>query len=443
MSVIAEQSVLGAILLDSGVLGEVRERINDTHWHEDRHRLIYRLICEMQDDGKEVDIVTVTSEIIERGLGIEPLYVAKLPELIPCSESIPAWLDIMEKTGRRRVVGKIHELTREWSRANPEEIASQVEELLSGLRTGNEKRGWKTLGAYIHEEIADLDRRRKACLSGGVAGMKCGISDLDWAINGFHAKLVYGIAARPAMGKTALLLNLMAGLASNGFPGGYFSLEMPGQQNAQRLLSAESRVDIDNILRGDIDIRSDDWRRYSDAAERLSQLPVYIDDSPATLSQVRGRIRRLKSMKPGIKWIALDYLQIISSEKDKTREQEVNAFAKTLKEMAKDYEVSMIPLIQLNRGVETRQDKRPMMSDVRDSGGIEEAMDVLLGLYRDEYYNTETENSGICEVLMLKNRFGKSGSGAVVKLLWNGKFQRFDCLDSRYDDVEPEYGNWR
>ena len=262
--------------------------------------------------------------------------------------------------------------------------------------------------------------------SRGVTGVSTGFMDLDGRLAGFHPTDMVVLAARPAMGKTALALNLAHNAAMQGAGVGVFSLEMSKGQLATRMLTSVARVDATRVRTGELS-RDNDWPRLQAASEELYHLPLHIDDTPGlTVNQIRSKCRRLKSMQPGLKLIVVDYIGLMQGDVRVSRQEQISAASRGLKQIAKELDVTVLAISQLNRGVEQRPNKRPVLSDLRESGAIEQDADVIMFIYRDEYYNPDTTaEPGVAEVIVAKQRNGPTGT---VRLAFQGQFTLFSNL---------------
>ena len=340
---------------------------------------------------------------------------------------------VREKAVRRRLL----EVAQEIGEAVRSE--SDLEQLLDSAETSvfevSQKRGtkdWHALPLLVGEEWKRIQRLAEH--KGSVTGITTGFVDLDEKLSGFQRSDLIILAARPAMGKTALALNLARHAAMEGkVTVGVFSLEMPRGQLATRMLCAEKEIEASRVRSGHLR-RDVEWPKLADAVEALHQAPIHIDDTPGlTVTQLRSKARRLKSEYKDLGLIVVDYLQLMQGAGGprESREQAISGISRGLKGLAKELNISVLALAQLNRGVELRPDKRPMMADLRESGAIEQDADLVLFIYRDEYYKKEeSEKKGVAEVIIGKNRHGPTGS---VELAFKGEFLRFDNLDLRHE----------
>jgi replicative DNA helicase len=423
-----ERSLLGGMLLDSRQIPDLLERVAAEDFARPNHRSLFQLLVDLQNAQGAVDIVSLLDELEKRS-DVEELggasYIAGLPSACPSVDNLQVYaIRVREHAVRRRLL------------AAAEAIAEEVKEGATDLATlldGAEKRvfdvaqlsgsrDWHQLSLVIDEQMRVIEER--AATPGEVTGVPTGFIDLDKMLSGLHKSDLLVLAARPAMGKTAFALNLGLNAAQKGGVGvGVFSLEMSRQQLATRLLCAQARVDATRVRTGQLDV--EDWRRLSEAADTLHKLPIFIDDTPGlTINQLRSKARRLRSECPGLGLLVIDYLQLMqgSGGAKESRENAVSTISRGLKILAKDLGVPVMALSQLNRSLESRTDKRPLPSDLRESGAIEQDADVILFIYRDEVYNPESPDKGLAEIIIAKQRSGPIGK---VKLAFLPQFTLF------------------
>ena len=436
-SIEAERAVLGSVLLDPKLLDPVTEVVDPDMFYRDAHRKLFRLLLEMSEQGQTPDPLTVIDRVLasgdEQGFG-GAAYISSLPEQVPSTQNVEVYAQLVrEKAVRRRLL----EVAQEIGEAVRSE--SDLEQLLDSAETSvfevSQKRGtkdWHALPLLVGEEWKRIQRLAEH--KGSVTGITTGFVDLDEKLSGFQRSDLIILAARPAMGKTALALNLARHAAMEGkVTVGVFSLEMPRGQLATRMLCAEKEIEASRVRSGHLR-RDVEWPKLADAVEALHQAPIHIDDTPGlTVTQLRSKARRLKSEYKDLGLIVVDYLQLMQGAGGprESREQAISGISRGLKGLAKELNISVLALAQLNRGVELRPDKRPMMADLRESGAIEQDADLVLFIYRDEYYKKEeSEKKGVAEVIIGKNRHGPTGS---VELAFKGEFLRFDNLDLRHE----------
>ncbi len=412
-----ERSLLGGLLLDPDQLVEVRERVVAADFHKPAHEALYALMCELADAGQLPDTTLVLDEIARRGVA-EAVggagYVAGLPGACPSVENLQGYGQrVHDHAVRRRlllaaetVIDEVHS-----GRKPTQELLDTAEKSVFEISQLSGSRDWHPLSTVLDEQLEEL--RRRAEQPGDVTGVPTGFIDLDRKLAGLHAGQLIILAARPAMGKTAFALNIALQAAQRaGAAVGVFSLEMARQELVSRMLTSDAMVDGMRVRTGKLD--DEDWRRLLVSSERLRELPIAIDDmSGLTISQLRSKARRLKAEYPDLKVLIIDYLQLMQgpSGSRESREQIISAISRGLKILAKELEITVIALSQLNRGLENRPNKRPIMSDLRESGAIEQDADVILFIYRDEVYNPDTTpDKGIAEIIIAKQRAGEIGT---------------------------------
>ncbi len=425
----AERSLLGALLLDPDAFDEIANEVTPEDFYKESHRHIFRSMQKLVARQEAVDVVTLTAQIMDEGL-IEAVggkaYLASLSNEVPTAANVGYYSAIVAKKSMlRKLIGLSGEISEEcYGEVDElEAFLNTVESRLLALNKERAESRVKSLkevvkAAYFH--IEQLYEREEK-----ITGVASGFLDLDNKTAGWqHSDLII-VAARPAMGKTAFCLNMAANAATRfGKVVLFCSLEMSAQQLAMRLLASEARVDVSRIRTGQL--KEHEWRRLIQATATLSKAPIYIDDTPALNPQtLLSRARRVK-VEAGLDMIIIDYLQLMgSSAPISSREQQISEISRTLKLIAKELNIPVIALAQLNRGVESRADKRPMLSDLRESGAIEQDADIIAFVYRDEYYNEDSEAKGIAEIIIGKHR---SGSTGTVQLRFFPEFTRFENL---------------
>lgn len=428
----AEQSVLGAMLLEREAIFRVMEFLKPEDFYRDSHRIIYEVILELAEAGRPVDLITVTDLLRAKG-DLEKIggvtYVATLANLVPTAANAEYYARIVEEKSLSRAL--ISVTTRISARGyegndNPEELLDEAERSILELgqrRNTDSFTPIKEILVKTFEEIETTYSNR-----GKVTGVPTGFIDLDNMTNGFQKGDLVILAARPSMGKTAFaILCGQYAAQKHQVPVAIFSLEMSKEQLVQRMLCSEAMVDAHKVRTGNLS--DDDWSKLSEAASYLSRAPIYLDDTgAATVREVRSKCRRLKAEK-GLGIIIIDYLQLMSGgKKIENRQQEIAEISRKLKGLAKELGVPVLALSQLSRAVESRTDKHPMMSDLRESGSIEQDADLIMFIYRDEYYNQDSEKKGIAEIIIAKQRNGSVGS---VELGFFKEFVKFANLAKR------------
>lgn len=431
----SEQSVLGGLLIDPNAFDRI-DFLAESDFYREDHRIIFRHIALMLSDRKPVDVVTVAESLSSSGVDSEYIGLAYLGELamnVPSAANIKRYAEVVsEKHGLRELLKasvRISELAQGETSAP---VASRIDEAQaivfalaeSRAQSGNEEA--EIVGSILADVVADIHERFDR--GGQITGLPTGFADLDEKTCGLQGGDLVIVAGRPSMGKTAFAINVAEHVAvKEGKPALVFSMEMNKKQLTERSISSLGSLPMQAIRSG----QNIDFDKMSFAVGQLYKAPMHIDDTPAlTVMQMRSRARRL-ARKSGLSLIVVDYIQLArgdnASTKNGSREQEVSSVSRGLKALAKEFNCPVIALSQLNRKVDDRADKRPMMSDLRDSGAIEQDADIILMMYRDEYYNKNSPEQGIAEIIIGKQRMGETGT---VKVLFQGEFSRFKNLSA-------------
>ncbi len=424
----AEQSVLGCILLDFSCISDVMQYISAESFYRKSHQEIFSVMLSMFSSGSAADYLTILesvrrAEIFESDEDAK-VYLTSLAETVPSIANVVSYAQIVQEKAYLRNLLKISQdiMTNVAQKEDdPKKLLDSVEQRIFEIRQGREAGGLTRIDEILIQAYDKLQKLSSED-SAKYKGLPTGFKELDNITTGLNASDLLILAARPGMGKTSFALNIATNVAKKSDKDvAVFSLEMSKEQLALRLLSSEARV-VSNALRTG-ELSSDDWERIAVNAEALSKAPLYIDDtSGITVAEVKAKCRRLRNL--GL--IVIDYLQLMSStRRTDNRVQEVSEITRSLKIMAKELNVPVITLSQLARGPEARTDKRPMLSDLRESGSIEQDADLVLFLYRDEYYNKESDPH-IAECIVAKNRHGET---ATVQMAWDGKFTKFSGLE--------------
>lgn len=437
----AEQAVLGAIFLEDHALVTASERLAPEDFYRAAHQRIYQVMIELSEKGEPVDLVTVTSELLDRKWlddigGVS--YLSDLANSVPTAANIDYYSQIVEeKSLLRRLIRVATNIAAE-SYSSEEEVGAILDE---AERTILDVAHRKNTSAFIsikdvlvetYDKIEMLQNQK-----GDITGIPTGFTELDRMTAGFQRNDLIIVAARPSVGKTAFALNIAQNVATKTDENiAIFSLEMGASQLVTRMLCAEGNIDAQRMRTGQLN--PDDWQKLTMAMGSLAKTGIYIDDTPGIkVNDIRAKCRRLKQEK-GLGMILIDYLQLIqgSGRGGENRQQEVSEISRSLKQLARELNVPVIALSQLSRGVESRQDKRPMMSDIRESGSIEQDADIVSFLYRDDYYDKETENQNIIEIIIAKQRNGPVGT---VELAFIKEYNKFVNLERRHDvkDMPP------
>ncbi|MGB8955578.1 MAG: replicative DNA helicase [Tumebacillaceae bacterium] len=427
----AEQAVLGALLIESDAVTTVSEILQQEDFYRKSHQLIFETILRVSESGEPVDMITVTADLQDKGQIDEiggVAYLANLANSVPTAANVDHYATIVkEKSIMRRLINtatKIAATGYEGGLEVSEMIDDAEKRILEISHAGSVNKGFTPIKDVLlntFERIEFLFNNK-----GQVTGIPSGYPDLDKMTSGFQRSDLIILAARPAVGKTAFALNVAQNIAVRARETvAIFSLEMGAEQLVQRMLCAEANIDAGKMRTGFLD--EDDWPKLTMAVGTLSEAPIYIDDTPGVnVQDIRAKCRRLKA-EHGIGLVMIDYLQLIAGRgKGDNRQQEVSEISRTLKLMARELNCPVIALSQLSRSVEQRQDKRPMMSDLRESGSIEQDADIVSFLYRDDYYNPESERKNIIEVIIAKQRSGPTGT---VELVFLKNFNKFVSLE--------------
>jgi len=422
----AEQSVLGSMLLDKEAVAVAIDSLKGEDFYLDAHKEIFEAMTEIYDRGEPVDLVTVVEELRQRATldavgGVS--YITDLSMTVPSTANIKYYVGIVEeKSILRRLIAACNDVIRESyeAREDIEIIVDHAEKKIFEITQRNTTTDFepiKTILLDTYTKIEELSKNK-----GSIIGIPTGFVDFDQKTSGLHPSDFILVAARPSMGKTSFVLNIAQYAALHAkVPTAIFSLEMSKEQLVQRMLSSESNVELQKIRTGEL--TEEDWIRLVEAAGPLSQAPIYIDDTPGiTVMEVRSKARRLKIEK-GLGLIIIDYLQLMSGRgRAENRQQEISEISRSLKALARELHVPIIALSQLSRAPESRNDHRPVLSDLRESGAIEQDADLVAFLYRDEYYNPDTDKKNIAELIIAKQRNGPTGT---VELVWLGQFTKF------------------
>lgn len=424
----AEQSLLGGILIDNDGLPQALEVLRGDEFYRDAHRVIFSAIQDLFERNEPVDLVTIAALLAEQNR-LESVggatYLASLANTVPSAANVSSYARIVnEKALLRRLIQAANEITASayGGGKDVEAILDQAEAAIFSITESRIRNSYFSLKEVIKKSIEAIERFQE--YRDVVTGVPSHYADLDKLTAGFQRSDLIIIAARPSMGKTAFALNVARNAAVEGVPVGFFSLEMSKEQLAMRLLCSEARVDSHKIRTGFLS--QQECAKLLAAAGALTDAPIYIDDT-AYISplELRAKARRMMADR-GLGMVVVDYLQLMKGrEGAERREQEISEISRSLKGLAKELNIPVIAISQLNRKVEERHDKRPMLSDLRESGAIEQDADVIMFIYRDEVYNKGTTEPGVAEVNIGKQRNGPTGG---VKLAYIGSYTRFENL---------------
>lgn len=430
----AETAVLSAMMIDNYSVAKGIEIVQEQHFYKTAHRIIYRCITELFNDNIEVDIITVLNRLEDSGQ-LEKVggrtYINELSDVVLSSANLEFHANIvLEKALLRELINASNQIIK--SAYNPEgpatDIVDWAEQLIFKISDMPNKKSFLRLSEIIPKTLAHVEEIAKTKTS--VMGVSSGFSALDKKLGGFRPGQLIIIAARPAMGKTSFALNIAFNAAMfHDMKVAVFTLEMANEELLLRLLSSSAEIPMETLLKG-YGMDSEKILRITQYAEILSQKDIFIDDNGGnTVMDIRAKTRRLKAEIKGLDLIIIDYLQLMTSNsrrQSENRQQEISEISRGLKVLAKELEVPVIALSQLNRGLEQREDKRPKLSDLRESGAIEQDADIVTFIYRDDYYNPETAKPGVTEIIIGKNRHGATGT---VELKFVHEFTQFKNLE--------------
>ena len=435
-SIEAEQSVIGAMLMDAEAIEAASEMLKEEDFYARQYGVLFTAILEMHRNGIAVDPVTLQSRLREKNLPPEVYgtgVILELIEQVPTSANIRSYAKIVsEKSLLRRMIRANEEIAGACytQKDDLEVIMNDAEKRIFEISQRRDSNGFVPIRQIVINAIEKIEYASH--IKGNVTGLSTGFTDLDNRTAGFQNSDLILIAARPSMGKTALVLNIAQHLAlKENRCVAIFSLEMSKEQLVTRVLSNEALVENGRLISGNL--RESDWVKIAEAASTLSRTDIKIDDNPLlTVADMNAKCRRIENL--GL--VVIDYLQLMTSAGGKgysgeNRQQAVSDISRMLKIMAKELQVPVLCLSQLSRANEKRDDKRPMLSDLRESGAIEQDADIVLFLYRDDYYNEDSEKHNIAECIVAKNRHGETGK---VELRWMPEYTTFGTLERRYED---------
>lgn len=428
----AEQAVLGSMLLDKDAVIDAIEVLREESFYREDNKMIFSAILSLYAKSEPIDLITVKNELTENGNfdkigGLE--YLSSLPDKVPTTANVDRYIKIVEeKALTRNLIQTANELIAlgydETEEVN--NILELAEKKVFDLSQNKSTKGYSSIKDVLVSSFAELEKLYNQ--KGKISGITTGFADLDRQTSGLHNSDLIIVAARPAMGKSAFAINIATNAAlKDNVPVAIFNLEMSKEQVVNRILCSEAMVDSNKVRTGQIE--DNDWMKLASASGVLSEAPIYIDDTPGiSIMEIRAKCRKLK-MEKNIGLIVIDYLQLIqgsSNKRNVSREQEISEISRSLKILAKELDVPVIALSQLSRAAEQRKDDhRPMLSDLRESGAIEQDADIVMFIYREDYYNPETENKNVAEIILAKHRGGSTGT---VNLAWLANYTKFANL---------------
>lgn len=427
----AEQSVVGSMIMDKQAIITAGELLITDDFYHRQYGILFQTMVDMNNEGRPVDIVTLQERLKEKNVPAEVYsleFIRELISAVPTSANVRQYASIVKDKAVLRSIIRVNESIANDCYAGAqktEDILADTEKRIFELVKNKGDHEYQPIDKVVLEA---LDRISAAAKNrGAVTGVPTGFKDLDTYLSGLQPSDFVLVAARPSMGKTAFVLNVAENVAiKQGITTAVFSLEMSNVQLVNRMLSLESTVDADKIRKGRLD--SNDWGKLIEGADSIAKSRLIIDDTPGiSIAELRSKCRKYK-MEKNLGLVIIDYLQLMSgSGRSDSRQQEISDISRSLKALARELEVPVVTLSQLSRAVEQRPDHRPMLSDLRESGAIEQDADVVMFLYRDDYYNKDTEFKGIAEIIIAKQRNGPIGT---VKMAWIPEQTRFaDLLD--------------
>ncbi|MDQ8836573.1 replicative DNA helicase [Streptococcus ruminantium] len=437
--ILAEQSVLGAIFLDEGKLVFVREYIEAEDFFKHAHKLIFKAMIALSDKNEAIDATTMRNYLVNHG-NLENIgglsYLAEIISSVPTAANAEFYAKIVaEKSNLRKLITHLTDAVNQAYEGadGSDDIIANAEKALIDVSEGTSRSGFKRIDDVLNVNFDSLETRAKQ--TSEITGIATGYPALDAMTTGLHEEELIILAARPAVGKTAFALNIAQNIGTKlGLTVAIFSLEMGAESLVDRMLASEGVINSRSIRTGHL--TQEEWNKYMVAQANLARASIYIDDTPGIkITEIRSRSRKLAQETGNLGLILIDYLQLITGTGRENRQQEVSEISRQLKILAKELKVPVIALSQLSRGVEQRQDKRPVLSDIRESGSIEQDADIVAFLYRDDYYERgEQENGGIpnntVEVIIEKNR---SGARGTVELMFQKEYNKFASISKRED----------
>ncbi|QRF24815.1 replicative DNA helicase [Alicyclobacillus sp. TC] len=424
----AEQAVLGAMLISNDAVVEAIEILEADDFYRTPHRIIYGVMQRLFQEAEPIDVITVTASLASEEAALESVggveYIAQLAAALPTALHTYHYARIIkEKALMRRIIQVSTKIAEQGydTEKTAAEVLADAERMILELSQYQKTRDFTHISDVLQSTFDRIEQLYAS--EGQLTGIPTGYSELDRMTSGFQKSDLIIVAARPSVGKTAFALNIAQNVAVRaGLPVAIFSLEMSKDQLVQRMLCAEAYIDGHKLRNGTLD--DEDWPKLSMGVSTLSNSPLYIDDSPGiTVPEMRSKLRRLK-LEKGLGFVVIDYLQLIQGRRasGENRQQEISEISRSLKGLARELEVPVVALAQLSRSVEQRQDKRPMLSDIRESGSIEQDADIVAFLYRDDYYDPESEKKNIIEIIIAKQRNGPTGKVELVFLKNYNKF---------------------
>ncbi len=439
-NLVAEQSVLGSMFLSKYALQKCIEGLTSDQFYSDAHGKIFSVIASLSENGSAIDLTTVTAELDKRKElkqigGVA--YLSEIASLVPSAANVDEYIKIVEeKAILRRLIDSATEIATDGYQSTEDisDILDRAEKKILNVVKTRKGTEFRTIQDVLFKTQADLEKLSQN--RGEITGLATGFYDLDKITSGLHPNELIIIAARPAMGKTAFALNLATNIAMNNKKTvALFNMEMGAEQLATRMLSSVGQIELGKLISGRLE--HNDWKRVNEAISRLADTKIFIDDTPGmTISEIRAKCRRLASSNDGLDIVIIDYLQLISggTKYAGNRQQEIAEISRSLKTLAMELEIPVIALAQLSRSVEGRDDKRPILSDLRESGSIEQDADIVAFLYRDDYYNKEAaidEYTSKSEFIIGKHR---NGPTTTIELIFRRNKATFVNFIDKQED---------
>ena len=422
----AEQSVIGSMIMSRDAIVEASEIITGADFYQQQYGIVFEAMIELHDEGKAVDLITLQERLKEKDLPPEISsmeFVRDLLSAVPTSANVKYYAEIVaEKSMLRKLIKTTEEITNACylGKEKTQDILEVTEKKIFDLVQNRGSEEFVPIRQVVLNAIEKIEKASRS--QGSVTGIPTGFIDLDYKMSGFQPSDLILVAARPSMGKTAFVLNIAQYMAfHNDVTAAIFSLEMSKEQLVNRLLALESKVDSQNIRTGNLE--DEEWAKLIEGANIIGKSNLIIDDKPGiSISELRSKCRKYK-MEHNLGVIFIDYLQLMTgSGRSESRQQEISESSRSLKALARELNVPVVALSQLSRAVEQRPDHRPMLSDLRESGAIEQDADVVMFIYRDDYYNKDSENKNIAEIIIAKQRNGPIGT---VNLVWLPNYTKF------------------
>ena len=422
----AEQSVIGSMTMSRDAIIEASEIITGADFYQQQYGIVFEAMIELNDEGKAVDLVTLQERLKEKDLPPEISsmeFVRDLLSAVPTSANVKYYAEIVaEKSMLRKLIKTTEEISNACylGKEKTQDILETTEKKIFDLVQNRGSQEFVPIRQVVLNAIEKIEKASRN--QGSVTGIPTGFIDLDYKTSGFQPSDLILVAARPSMGKTAFVLNIAQYMAfRNDVTAAIFSLEMSKEQLVNRLLALESKVDSQNIRTGNLE--DEEWAKLIEGANIIGNSHLIIDDKPGiSISELRSKCRKYK-MEHNLGIIFIDYLQLMTgSGRSESRQQEISEISRSLKALARELNVPVVALSQLSRAVEQRPDHRPMLSDLRESGAIEQDADVVMFIYRDDYYNKDSENKNIAEIIIAKQRNGPIGT---VNLVWMPNYTKF------------------